>query len=148
MDLHRLKWIKDGGQFLIVHMNEVHRFFRRVESFRRNSSHAIANKSHDIPTEDRHVADLLPNITIPSGFTGYNRLDPRDIARSGNIYAENSRVRIRTAKNLAPQNSRETDIRRKKRAPTDLFTAIRTGNGRANHGEFFSVTAHRRCQLT
>jgi hypothetical protein len=100
--LHRILWVIDGRLLLVFHIDETHRFFRRIASFGGDSGNAIADKADHVPAENRHVADLLSDIAILRVFPSNDGFDSGNAARFGNIDAEDFSVRVRAAEYLSP----------------------------------------------
>src|SRR5215472_4363439 len=107
---HRFKWIEHRRQFFIVHSNARQRFFRGIERLRSHRGHSIADKAHQVPAQNRHVANLLTDKMIAEFLTRDNGFDSWHTTGMFHIDATNSRVGARAAENFSPERSRQTNI--------------------------------------
>src|SRR3954463_15640102 len=99
---HRFTWIIERRELFVFDIDQTHSFFGGLLRFRGNGGYPIADKANYVPAEHRHIADLLADITILRVCPGNDGFDSRNGARSGNIDANDLRVRVRTAENLSP----------------------------------------------
>jgi hypothetical protein len=133
--LHRLQRIEHRRQLLVFNVDALDRFFRGVKGVRRYGRHSVADKTHYVPAENRHVADLFANEVAGKFLAGDNGSNTRHLPGLRHIDAMNARVRIGAAKNFAPQKARQIDIRRVHSAAADFVRTFRAQNGSADYGK-------------
>ena len=56
---HRFERIEHRGQHLVVDVDQMQRFFGGIHGFRRHRGDAVADKTHLVPAQHRHVANLF-----------------------------------------------------------------------------------------
>ena len=102
---HGFQRIEYRGQHLVIDFDQLQRFFGGIDGFRRHRRDAIADKTHLVPAQHRHIADLLADQIALHIRAGDNRVHTGHLLRFRRIDTADARMRMRAAQDLRPQQA-------------------------------------------
>ena len=108
--VHGLLGRENGGQLLVLDPDQIQRIACNLVGHGGHGSHFLATITHHTLGQDGSFLVMRPPECGRRILTGQNRLDARQRARLGSVYANDARMRVRAAQNLAMQHAGKLEI--------------------------------------
>ena len=132
---HRFQRVEDGGQFFVVHLNEVQGLLCSGSRLSRHPSHPLSDEADAVSGQDRHVPHPTAEQDIGKLLAAYYSMDPWHSPGPGGIDAEDASVRVRATQDLAPEYPGQLNVGGEDSFPGDLIDAVDLRDSLSNYGE-------------
>jgi hypothetical protein len=121
---HRLDGVEDGGQLLVVDLDEVERLLRGVLVDGGDGGDALADEADAAAGEDGHVAQEGAVDSAVDVLAGDDRVDAGEGRGGGGVDAADESVGVGAVEHLAPEDAGQGEVGGVDGAPGDLVGAL------------------------
>ena len=122
--LDRGDGIEDRGPIFILDVDHRERFFREIGIDRRDDRHFLADESHAVTGQERHVEHPSSHQHVGKIARGEHCENAGTRLRLRRVDPADARVGQRTPERLAPDEPGQRDVGRISRPPADLVDAV------------------------
>ena len=125
---HGFHGVEDRRQHFVVDVDAQERFFGGFGRLRRDRGDPVADVTHPVPAQHRHVPQDLPHEMTRGILSGHHGLDAGDTPGRGGINATDASVGMRTAQNLAPKHAGHIHVGGEARASGHFLRPLNLGD--------------------
>ncbi len=130
--LERVHWIEDGGEILVLDLDECLRLFRDVRIERGHHRDLFADEADTITGQQWHVEHAASHQDVREIRGREHREDAGKRPGLGRVDLQDLRVRQRASKRFAPDEPGERHVRGIPRRTADLLGAVEPSDALSN----------------
>ena len=134
----RLGDVEDGGQLLVLDLDERERLVRRVRRLRGDGGDALADEAHLVDGEDGQVAHEAPD-PVGALRAGEDGTDAGHALGGGGVDAHDAGVGVRAPEHPAPQAVLRGQVSGEAEAPAHLVRPLDARGALADHAHRHGV---------